>query len=242
MITEILSENLLDVYRAAATSSLCTLLFKRGIRSNFIQGVSSLGRPGRGGRNMVGQAFTLRHIPAREDLNGIEVFRDPKHPQRHAVETTPPGHVLVMDCRQDAGAASAGSILVKRMEVRGCAGIVTDGGLRDSDIIADLEIPAFCAHASAPTNLTRHQPIDINVPIGCGGAPVFPGDLIVGDSDGVVVIPLHLAHEIAEEVVGMEAFEAFAFERVSAGESIIGLYPPNEETKRRYNDLSGSSL
>jgi regulator of RNase E activity RraA len=238
MTFQVLSEDVLAAYRTAATSSLCTLLFKRGIRFNFIQGVTAVGRAQRRGPNMVGQAFTLRYIPAREDLNTLDVFRNPEHPQRHAVETTPRGHVLVMDCRQDASAASAGSILAKRLEVRGCAGIVTDGGLRDSETIAGLKIPAFCARASAPTNLTRHQAIDINVPIGCGGAPVFPGDLMVGDDDGVVVVPLHLAEEIAEEVTAMEAFEAFVFEKVSAGESIIGLYPPNDETKRRYSELS----
>ena len=141
----------------------------------------------------MGQAFTLRYIPAREDLNPIEVFRNPDHPQRAAVETVPPGHVLVMDCRGDASAASAGSILHKRMEVRGCAGLVTDGGLRDAELIAQSPMPAFCANPSAPTNLTKHQALDMNVPIGCGGAPVFPGDLVVGDGDGVVIVPLEIA-------------------------------------------------
>jgi regulator of RNase E activity RraA len=238
MSTLLLSEDILSAYRTANTASLCTLLFKRGFRSSFIQGVGPLNRKR---RLMVGQAFTLRYIPAREDLNTIEVFKDPAHPQRHAVETAPAGHVLVMDCRQDTSAASAGAILAKRLEVRGCAGLVTDGGLRDSETIAGLEMPAFCARPSAPTNLTRHQAIDINVPIGCGGAPVFPGDLIVGDGDGVVVVPLHLAEELAEEVVTMEAFEAFVFERVSAGESIVGLYPPNDETMRRYRERSGTN-
>lgn len=236
MSAKTVSDEILAIYRGAATSSICTLLFKRGIRTTFIQGVAPVNRAA---PRMVGQAFTLRYIPAREDLNTIEVFKDPRHPQRHAVETVPPGHVLVMDCRRDASAASAGSILVKRLEVRGCAGLVSDGGLRDFDTIAGYSIPTFCACPSAPTNLTRHQALDLNVPIGCGGAPVFPGDLIVGDGDGVVVVPLHLVEEIAEEVAAMEAFEAFVFEEVSAGASIIGLYPPNEETRRRYEDRMG---
>lgn len=227
----LLSEDILNVFRSASTASICTLLFKRGLRTSFVQGVSRLNKSG---RTLVGQAFTLRYIPAREDLNPIEVFRNPDHPQRAAVETVPPGHVLVMDCRGDASAASAGSILHKRMEVRGCAGIVTDGGLRDADLIAQSPMPAFCANPSAPTNLTKHQAIDLNVPIGCGGAPVFPGDLVVGDGDGVVIIPLEIAAEIAGELKEMEAFEAYVFEQVSNGESIIGLYPPNEETKARY--------
>jgi len=228
----ILSEDVLAAYRTGSVSSVCTLLFKRNLRSCSIQGVSRLNRSA---VHLVGQAFTLRYIPAREDLDTLDVFRDPQHPQRHAVETVPPGHVLVMDCRGDASAASAGSILVKRLEMRGCAGLVTDGGLRDSDTIAGLDMPAFCARPSAPTNLTKHHGVDLNVPIGCGGAPVFPGDLIVGDGDGVAVVPFHLAEEIAAEIGEMEAFEEYVFSQVTDGKSIIGLYPPNEETKQRYS-------
>ncbi len=235
MTNRLLSEDILEAYRSASTASLATLLFKRGLRSCYVQGVRPLNRQG---RHLVGQAFTLRYIPAREDLNTLEVFSDPGHPQRRAIETIPAGQVLVMDSRQDASAATAGSILAKRLEVRGCAGLVTDGGLRDSESIAELTMPAFCAGPSAPTNLTRHHAIDMNLPIGCGGAPVFPGDLIVGDGDGVVVVPFSLAETLVEEVAQMEAFEAFVFERVAAGESIIGLYPPNENTTRRYRALS----
>lgn len=226
-----LPQDILDAYRNASTASIATQLFKRGLRTCFIQGVTRLGgaKP-----TMVGQAFTLRYIPAREDLNGIEVFTDPRHPQRAAIEAVPPGWVLVMDCRGDASAASAGGILTKRMEVRGCAGLVTDGGLRDTEEIAAMAIPAFCARPSAPTNLTKHHAIDTNVPIGCGTAPVFPGDLIVGDADGAIVVPFHLAGEIATDIREMEAFEAFVLERVSAGESIVGLYPPNDETRARF--------
>lgn len=214
-----------------STASIATMLFKRGLRNQFIQGVQRLGprRP-----RMVGPAFTLRYIPAREDLNPIEVFRDPNHPQRRAVEDVPPGHILIMDCRQDASAASAGSILITRLQVRGCGGVVTDGGLRDAEDIADLSIPAFCAHPSAPTNLTKHQALDINVPIGCGGVAVFPGDIAVGDGDGVIIIPAHLSDEIAEEAKGMEAYESWVVEQVKSGASIIGLYPMNDETRARF--------
>ena len=163
---------------------------------------------------MVGEAFTLRYIPAREDLNPIDVFRDRAHPQRKAVEDCPPGAVLVIDSRKDARAASAGGILVTRLMKRGVAGVVTDGGFRDSAEIAALGIPAYHHRPSAPTNLTLHQAIDINVPIGCGDAPVFPGDVIVGDGEGVVVIPAHLADEIADEAVEMTAFEDFVTEEV----------------------------
>ena len=214
-----------------STASIATLLFKRGLRNQFVQGV---GRLGGEAPRMVGPAYTLRYIPAREDLNPVEVFRDPGHPQRRAVEEIPEGHVLVMDCRQDATAASAGSILMTRLEVRGCAGVVTDGGLRDSDDIADLQIPAFCAKPSAPTNLTRHQALDLNVPIGCGGVAVFPGDIAVGDGDGVIIIPAELAEEIAAEAESMESYEAWVVKQVKGGASIIGLYPMNDETRQRY--------
>ena len=215
-----------------STASIATALFKRGLRNQVIQGVGPVARKP---HNMVGQAFTLRYIPAREDRNDIAVFRNESHPQRLAIEQCPPGHVLVIDSRKDARAASAGSILVTRLQVRGCAGIVTDGGFRDAEAIGALEMPAYHVRPSAPTNLTLHEALDIDVPIGCGDAPVFPGDVIVGDGDGVIVIPAHLAEEIASECAGMEDFETFVIESVRSGEPVIGLYPPTRpETEQRY--------
>lgn len=218
-----------DQLRRVSTATLSTALFKRGLRNQFIQEVVPLApdKP-----NMVGEAFTLRYIPAREDLNPITVFQDPNHPQRAAVEQCPAGGVMVIDSRRDPRAASAGSILVSRMMVRGVAGIVTDGGFRDSPEIARLDIPAYHQRPSAPTNLTIHQAIDINVPIGCGDAPVFPGDVIVGDGEGVIVIPAHLTEEIADEAMEMTAFEDFVTEEVLAGRSIIGLYPPTKQQSK----------
>jgi regulator of RNase E activity RraA len=206
-----------------STATLCTALFKRGLRNQFLQDVHPL-RTGRA--NMVGEAFTLRYIPAREDLNPISVFQNPDHPQRKAVEDCPPGAVLVIDSRKDARAASAGSILASRLMQRGVAGLVTDGGFRDTPDIAALDMPAYHHRPSAPTNLTLHQAIDINVPIGCGDVAVFPGDVVVGDSEGVIVIPAHLADEIAAEATEMTAFEDFVTEKVMEGRTIIGLYPP----------------
>jgi regulator of RNase E activity RraA len=206
-----------------STATLCTALFKRGLRRQYIQNVTPL-NPGL--PNMVGEAFTLRYIPAREDLNTIEVFKDPQHPQRAAIEQCPPGAVLVIDSRGDARAASAGGILVSRLMKRGAAGIVTDGGFRDSPDIAKLPFPAYHQRPSAPTNLTHHHAIDINVPIGCGDAPVFPGDVVVGDAEGVIVIPAGIADEVAAEATEMTAFEDFVQEQVMNGRSIIGLYPP----------------
>ncbi len=215
-----------------STASIATQLYKRGLRNQFIQGVTPVSPKD---QNMVGQAFTLRYIPAREDRNPLEVFRNPDHPQRVAVETCPEGHVLVMDGRKDARAATAGSILVTRLAVRGCAGVVSDGGFRDAHGIGQLDMPAFCAGASAPTNLTLHEAIEINGPIACGDVAVFPGDVIVGDRDGVMVIPAHLADEIAEVCSGMESFEDFVLQEVLNGTPIIGLYPcTKEENQQKY--------
>ena len=218
-----------DKLKSVSTATICTALFKLGFRNQMIQGVLPLDpkKP-----TMVGPAFTLRYIPAREDLNPITVFQNPGHPQRKGVEDCPPGAVFVIDSRKDARAASAGSILVTRLMKRGVAGIVTDGGFRDAAEIARLDIPSFHVRPSAPTNLTLHQAVETNVPIGCGDAPVWPGDIIVGDADGVVVIPAHLADSIATEAVEMTAFEDFVTERVHAGQSIIGLYPPTQEQSK----------
>ncbi|MFW7344051.1 ribonuclease activity regulator RraA [Pollutimonas sp. H1-120] len=217
--------------KRVSTATLCTALFKRGLRNQFIQDVRPLNTQL---ENMVGEAFTLRYIPAREDLNPLAVFRDRSHPQRLAVEQCPEGAVLVIDSRKDPRAASAGSILVSRLMMRKVAGVVTDGGFRDSPEIARLSIPAYHNRPSAPTNLTLHQAIALNDPIGCGDVAVFPGDVVVGDAEGVVVIPAHLAGEIASEAAEMTVFEDFVTEQVLNGESILGLYPATEpatETK-----------
>ncbi len=216
----------IEKLRTVSVATLATALYKRGLRHQVIQDVRPV-KPK--GRNMVGPAFTLRYMPAREDRNQLVEFRNPRHPQRHAIETCPPGHVLVMDSRKNATAASAGDILVTRLMMRGGAGVVTDGGFRDAMNIGELEMPAYHSRPASPTNLTINEAIDINVPIGCGDAPVFPGDIIVGDDDSVIIIPAHLADEIADEAVEMTAYEDFALEQVRAGESIIGLYPATKE-------------
>ncbi len=228
-------EKLLQV----STATIATALFKRGLKNQFVQGVEPLrkGKP-----TMVGEAFTLRYIPAREDLNPITVFKDPKHPQRLAVETCPAGAVLMMDSRKDSRAASAGSILATRLMVRGVAGMVTDGGFRDAAEIADLDMPVYHQRPSAPTNLTLHQAIDINVPIACGDVAVFPGDVIIGDDDGVMVIPAHLADAIAEEAINMTLYEAFVMEKVSEGCPILGLYPlTNESMQMEFEEWVGKN-
>jgi len=229
MSNYVLSNDTRNKLMGVATPTIATALFRRGLRNQFIQDVRPIS-PKK--TNMVGQAFTLRYIPAREDLNTLEVFRNPEHPQRAAVEQCPPGFVLVMDSRKDARAASAGSILISRLQVRGVAGVVTDGGFRDSPEIGALDIPAYHHRPSAPTNLTLHQAIEINGPIGCGDVAVFPGDVLVGDNEGVIVIPAHIADEIADETVEMTAYEDFVTEEVLNGATIIGLYPATSDAPK----------
>ncbi|PWH82176.1 ribonuclease activity regulator RraA [Algibacter marinivivus] len=229
-ITELTRNQLQQI----STATIATCLFKKGLKNQFIQNVIPLTEVK---KNMVGQAYTLRYIPAREDLNPISVFKNPKHLQRVAVEECPKGSVLVIDSRKNSRAASAGSILVTRLMKRGVSGIVTDGGFRDSKEISELDFNAFHQKPSAPTNLTLHQAIDINVPIGCGDVAVFPGDIIVGDSDGVLVIPAHLLDEVVSECLEMTLYEDFVIEKVNKGDSIIGLYPlTNDSNKEAFNE------
>lgn len=231
------SETSLEILKTVSVATLATALYKRGLRNQVIQDVrpvrSDHNLPAKDRKlNMVGPAFTLRYMPAREDRNTLAEFQNPNHPQRQAIEQCPPGHILVMDSRKDPRAASAGDILIARLMMRGAAGVVTDGGFRDSDSIAELDIPAYHHRPSSPTNLTLHEAIDINVPIGCGDAAVFPGDYLVGDNDSVIVIPAHLVDELAAEAHEMTAYEDFVAEQVRAGVSIIGLYPCTKDEHR----------
>lgn len=229
-MTKQISNSTREKLRHVSTATLCTALYKRGLRNQYIQDVRPLGQTS---RNMVGPAYTLRYIPAREDLNPITVFEDPMHPQRRAVEDCPAGAVLVMDSRKDPRAASAGAILVTRLKVRGVEGVVTDGGFRDSPEISRLDFPSYHNRPSAPTNLTLHEAIDINVPIACGDVAVWPGDILVGDGEGVVVIPADIAEDIAQEAEQMTLYEDFVLERVQGGDTIMGLYPLIREEIRQ---------
>jgi regulator of RNase E activity RraA len=217
--------------KKTSTATLTTALFKRGLRNVFIQGVFLLNKES---PRMVGEAYTLRYIPAREDLDTLGAFEGRGHPQREAIEACPPGQVLVMDARRDASAATGGDILMARLMVRGVAGVVTDGGLRDSTTIDKMPWPAYCAARSAPLNLVRHHAVDSQLPIGCGGVAVYPGDIVVGDGDGVVIIPAKIANEVAEEAANQTIFEDWVEAKVNAGSSIFGLYPPSPETRAAF--------
>jgi regulator of RNase E activity RraA len=215
----------------ASTATLTTQLFKRGLRNTFIQGVTRL-TPG--GPVMVGEAYTLRMIPAREDLDHPGMFSGRDHPQRRAIEECPAGKVLVIDCRGKLGGGSLGDILIARLIARGVAGVVTDGAMRDTPQIEPLAFPVYAGGAAAPASFAYHHAVGLDEPIGCGEVAVFPGDVLVGDGEGVVVIPRHLADEVAPAAAEQERMEAWILEEVKAGKGIFGVYPPDEANLERY--------
>ena len=229
-----LNANTLELLRHVSGATLCTQLFKRGLRNVYLQGVMRLTLPS--GGNLVGPAYTMRNIPAREDIDQISAFDNPEHPQRKGIESVPPGHVLVIDCRGETRVASGGQILTTRLQVRGAAGLVSDGPVRDSGQIAEMDFPVYCAGGSAPLNLIHHHAIDLNVPIGCGGVAVYPGDIVVGDDEGVVIIPAHLADEVARDAAEQEKMESFILERIQGGAALPGTYPPNAQTRASYEE------
>jgi regulator of RNase E activity RraA len=227
-----LSEKTRQALMRVATSTLTGALNRRGLRSMFMQDVWPIKE---GIPRMVGPAFTMRFIPSREDKDGPNAKGPRSNIQPQAMETCPPGSVLVVDSRGDARAASAGDLYVGRLKARGCAGIVTDGGLRDSEGIFKTGLPAYCRRPSSPPSPIVHHPDDLNLPIGCGGVAVYPGDVLVGDADGVVVIPPDIVDEVAEEALATTLYEEFAEEEVANGRSLTGLFPvAGEEAKRDF--------
>lgn len=214
-----------------SVSTLTTCLFKRGFRNQTLNGIAPVNLSA---ARMVGPAFTLRFIPAREDLDSMTEYAKDTNVHRRAVEECPEGHVLVIDARGDAGAASAGDIMLARLKARGAAGAVTDGGFRDVNDIHALGYPAYHAQTSLPSSPIRHHPADLNLPVGCAGVAVYPGDIVVGDGEGVIIIPAHIADEVASEAMEMTEYEAFASEKVAEGRSIFGLYPATDDSRHEF--------
>jgi regulator of RNase E activity RraA len=214
--------------RQASTATLTSQLMKRGFRNTFIAGLMAT-RPD---LRMVGRALTLRYVPAREDLDVRVDFDNMTNVQRLAVEAIEAGQVLVIDARGDLGAATFGHILATRIMSRGAAGLVTDGALRDSPRFPELHLPVYYRAAHATASAAAHHPADMNVPIGCGGLMVMPDDVVVGDAEGVVVIPSAIADEVARDAAAQEALEDAIWERVNDGASIRGLYPPDDATRQ----------
>lgn len=211
--------------QSVSTATLTSQLQKQGLRNTFLAGLYPL-RPD---LHMVGYAFTLRYIPAREDL-ADDRYDNTRNVQRLAVEAVGPEDVLIIDARGDVSAASFGHILGTRINRRGAAGFVTDGALRDTPWFRSLELPSYIRAPHATTSFVAHHPVDMQVPIGCAGVAVTPGDVLVGDGEGVVVIPSHMAEEVAHQAYEQEIREEFFQQKVAGGASILGVYPPNDET------------
>ncbi len=224
-----LTADAFDKLYTVSTATLTSQLSKRGFRNTFLQGLYPL-RPD---LRLVGYAFTLRYVPMREDLVD-ELYDNTKNVQRIAVESVGQDDILVIDARGDTRAATLGNILATRLIARGARGLVTDGALRDTPGYRELNLPAYVKGAHAATSFNIHHPLEINVPVGCAGVLVMPGDLLVGDGEGVVAIPAKVAEEVAQDAYEQERLEEFIQQKIAGGASIVGVYPPNEETKTEY--------
>jgi regulator of RNase E activity RraA len=228
--THTLSDEALARLKTVSTATLTSQLNKRGLRNTFLAGIYPL-RPD---LRMVGYAFTLRYIPAREDM-ADELYDNTRNVQRLAVEAIGPDDVLVIDARGDVGlGATLGNILGTRIKVRGAAGLVTDGALRDTPGFKDLDLPTYIRAPHATSSFVVHHPVEMQVPIGCAGVAVLPGDIIIGDGEGVVVIPARMAEEVAHDAYEQECREEFIQQKIASGASILGVYPPDEETLAEY--------
>ncbi len=208
-------------------------LLKRGIRNISMAGVRPLNDPV---QKLIGPAYTLRYVPLREDLSQPEVLGKPDYPPRLAIEQAPENSVLVIDGRGRADLAVVGDILVERLKIRGVAGVVSDGGVRDCAEALAVGLTLSAAGPAAPASVAGHTAADIETAVQCGGVAVFPGDVIMGDGDGVVVIPKALAAEVAEDGVEQERYERFAKLKIKEGRKVPGVYPPNDETRAEYEE------
>lgn len=229
-MTDKLSQEAFDKLKRVSTATLTTQLLKRGFRNTFIAGLMPL-RPD---LHMVGYAFTLRYVPAREDFDMSADYDNSRNVQRLAVEAIEAGQVLVIDARGDTRAASFGHIIATRIMTRGAAGLVTDGGMRDTPAFKNLALPTYIQAPHATTSSTIHHPVDMNVPIGCGGVLAVPGDVVVGDAEGVVIIPAQVAESVALDAYEQDMLETFLHQKVASGASIKGVYPPDDQTRADY--------
>jgi len=212
------------------TATLTTVLLRKGLRNIWIRGAMPLkdGQP-----RLVGRAFTLRFVPAREDLATPASWASPIS-TRAAIEAMPSGCIAVVDAMGITDAGIFGDILCSRMKVRGVAGLVTDGVIRDKAGVLGTDFPVWCAGVAAPPSVAGLTFVDWQQPIGCGGVAVLPNDIIVVDADGAVLIPADLAEEVVSVAVEQERLEGWIVSQVAAGVPLPGLYPANEENKARY--------
>ena len=220
-------------FRQISTATLTMQLLKRGIKNIWMFGPKPLAA---GQERIAGPAYTLRFIPGREDLTGPDILKRTDLAQRRAIEECPPDHILVVDALGREDGAAIGDILATRLHVRGVAGLVSDANVRDADGVIASKLPVWCPGAAAPASVANLSDGELQVPIGCGGVAVIPGDWIICDNDGVVVVPQALAEEVAIGGLEQELHEQFILEQVKGGAPIPGHYPPNEENLAKYQE------
>ena len=244
-------QNLLDIemtlpaqvraaLEAVSTATLTTVLLKKGLRHVWLRGTRPLRAGQKGQKRAVGRAFTLRFVPAREDLATPASWSSPIS-TRAAIEAMPAGCIAVVDAMGVTDAGIFGDILCARMAKRGVAALVSDGVVRDINGVLDTGLPVWCQGAAAPASVTSLTFVAWQQPIGCGGVAVMPGDVIVADDDGAVLIPTDLLDEVVAQAVEQERLEGWIMKRIDAGEALPGLYPPNEENLARYHRDHGAS-
>src|SRR5262245_42727729 len=215
----------------ASTATVSIQMLKRGFRNCAVNGVRPLNPKA---ARLVGSAYTLRYIPGREDLDKPPTPSDPPSAQRRAIEETPAGHVLVIGTEGNTRSANLGDILALRLKWRGVSGLLSDVAMRDTPVIGKFDFPVFCAASAAPPSMNHLHPVEVQTPVGICCVPVYPGDVIVADGDGAIVVPRHLADEVARDSFEQERLEKFVAIRVGQGRPIPGTYPPNDETKSLY--------
>ncbi|MCB5292502.1 fumarylacetoacetate hydrolase family protein [Arthrobacter sp. SO3] len=226
----VLTPELKAKLESVCTATLSSQLRKRGLNNVSIDGLSST-RPE---KRIVGLARTLRYVPNREDL--FKTHGGGFNAQKKAIDSVNAGEILVMEARGEKGTGTIGDILALRAQVRGAAAIITDGGVRDFSAVAAMDMPTYYANPHPAVLGRRHIPWDTDITIACGGTTVQPGDIIVADADGILVIPPALAAELADDSIAQEREEAFITEMVRQGHSVDGLYPLNAEWRARYEN------
>jgi regulator of RNase E activity RraA len=229
-----LDAGLRSMFEGISTATLTTVLLKKGLRNVWLRGPRPATEAARG-RRMVGEAFTLRFVPAREDLATPESWSSPRS-TRAAIEAMPVGCIAVADAMGVTDAGIFGDILCARIARKGVTALVTDGAVRDIAGVVSTGLPVWCAGVAAPPSVAGLTFVDWQEPIGCGGVAVFPGDVIVADADGAVVVPLAMAVAVAVAGAEQERLESWILGQVEAGAALPGLYPPDAENLERYRD------
>mgnify|MGYP002629479212 FL=1 len=231
MTTAPLSAETIKNFMYASTATVSMQMLKRGFRNSAVNGVRPLNPKA---TRLVGPAFTLRYIPGREDLDRPPTPNDPPTAQRAAIEDTPPGCVLVIGTEGNTRSGTLGDILALRLKVRGVAGVLSDGAMRDTPVIGKFDFPVYCTAAAAPPSMNHLHPVEVQTPVGICGVAVYPGDVIVADEDGAIVVPRNIADEVARDSFEQERLEKFVAIRIGQGREIPGVYPPNDQTKKDY--------